>query len=191
MALVRVPEENRALSDPEEVTKYLANNGIAYEHWSPSHPVASDAPAEEILAAYAPEIEKLKTQGGYSTADVIDVKPDTPGLEAMLTKFNREHFHDEDEVRFIIHGRGLFHIHPRQAPVCAIEVEACDLIRVPRGMWHWFDLCTDRRIRAIRLFQNASGWTPFYTESGADRKFQPVCMGPAYFPPQIAVASPL
>ena len=81
----------------------------------------------------------------------------------MLNKFNAEHWHDEDEVRFIVEGRGLFHIHPPDGPVFAIEVEAGDLIRVPRGTHHWFDLCADRRIRAIRLFQDPSGWTPHYT----------------------------
>ncbi len=187
MALVRIPEENRTLSDPQEVVAYLSAIGIDCERWEPAHPVTADAPSQEILEAYAPEIEKLKTQGGYATADVIDVKPETPGLEAMLAKFNREHFHDEDEVRFIIEGRGLFYIHPRHGPVCAIEVEAGDLIRVPRGTWHWFDLCRDRRIRAIRLFQDTSGWTPHYTSSGVDKNFQPVCMGPAYFPPRIAL----
>lgn len=189
MALVRLPEENHTVSGSVEVARYLALIGITYERWEPAHPVAADAPAEEILAAYAPEIEKLKAQGGYATADVIDVRPETPGLEAMLAKFNREHFHDEDEVRFIIEGRGLFHIHPRQGAVCAIEVEAGDLIRVPRGTWHWFDLCSERRIRAIRLFQKTSGWTPHYTESGVDRNFQPVCLGPTYFPPRVSTHS--
>lgn len=184
MATGRIPDENRTLSDPDEVTKYLASVGIDYERWNPSHRVGPDAPPEEILAAYAPEIEKLKTQGGYATADVIDVKPQSPGLEAMLAKFNREHWHDEDEVRFIVHGRGLFHIRPRQGPVIAVEVEAGDLIRVPRGTWHWFDLCADREIRAIRLFQNTSGWTPRYTDSGVDKNYEPVCLGPAYLPPQ-------
>src|SRR5439155_14277874 len=117
MALVRIPEESRSISDAGAVTEYLATMGIEYERWEPSRPVAAEAPAEEILAAYAPEIEKLKAQGGYTTADVIDVKPTTPGLEGMLAKFNREHWHDEDEVRFIIQGRGLFHIHPRRGPV--------------------------------------------------------------------------
>ncbi len=184
MAVVRIPEENRTLRDPEAITQYLASMGIDYERWNPSHPVARDTPAQEILAAYAPEIEKLKGQGGYATADVIDVKPQTPGLEAMLAKFNREHWHDEDEVRFIIQGRGLFHIRPRQGRVCAIEVEAGDLIRVPRGTWHWFDLCAEREIRAIRLFQNTSGWAPHYTDSGVDQNYQPVCLGPADIAPQ-------
>ena len=107
---------------------------------------------------------RLKARGGYVTADVIDVTADTPNLDTMLAKFNREHWHDEDEVRFIIAGRGLFHIHPNEGPVFVIEVEPGDLIRVPRGTKHWFDLCAERRIRAIRLFQDQSGWTPRYTD---------------------------
>lgn len=184
MAVVRVPDENRTVTDGAEVTAYLAGIGIDYERWDPAHVVAADAPAEQVLAAYAPEIARLKQRGGYVTADVIDVFPQTQGLEAMLNKFNREHWHDEDEVRFIIEGRGLFHIHPQDKPVVAIEVEAGDLIRVPRGTHHWFDLCPDRRIRAIRLFQDPSGWTPRYTDSGVDRNYQPTCFGPTYIPRQ-------
>jgi len=63
-------------------------------------------------------------------------------------------------------------------------VEAGDLLRVPRGTWHWFNLCQEKRIRAIRLFQATSGWTPHYTESGADRGFEPVCFGPSYIAPR-------
>lgn len=106
--------------------------------------------------------------------------PQTPGLEAMLAKFNREHWHDEDEVRFIVRGRGLFHIHPKGRPVIAVEVTPGDLIRVPRGTNHWFNLCGDRDIRAIRLFQDAAGWTPHYTSSGIDAGYEPVCFGPVY-----------
>ena len=188
MATIRIPSQNRTLTEPAAVREYLAGIGIDHEHWEPSHPVAANAPAEEVLAAYSSEIERLKAQGGYVTADVIDVHAQTPGLEAMLNKFNSEHWHDEDEVRFIIEGRGLFHIHPRNAPVIAIEVEAGDLLRVPRGTWHWFDLCPDRRIRAIRLFQNSAGWTPHYTQSGVDKNYQPVCLGPAYIPRQTTLS---
>ena len=177
MALVTIVNENRTLRTPEEIVANLAGHGIDYERWTPEHPVAPDAPAEEILAAYSREIEQLKTRGGYVTADVIDVSPNTPGLEAMLAKFNREHWHDEDEVRFIIEGHGLFHIHAKSGAVLAIEVEAGDLIRVPRGTLHWFNLCADRRIRAIRLFQDTAGWTPNYTESRVDEGFMPVCFG--------------
>jgi len=183
MALVKIPAEQRTLSDPEAIAAYLADRGIDYERWTCDPPVAAAAPASEVLAAYATKIDVLKAAGGYVTADVIDVTSATPGLEGMLARFNSEHWHDEDEVRLIVEGRGLFHIHPPELPVFAIEVEAGDLIRVPKGTHHWFDLCADRRIRAIRLFQDTSGWTPHYTHSGVDRGFQPVCFGPAYVAP--------
>ena len=182
MAIVTIPDENRTLRDIEAITGYLSGIGIDYERWEPSHPLPSDATHEQILAAYAAEIERLKARGGYVTSDVIDVNPRTPGLDEMLARFNREHWHDEDEVRFIIHGRGLFHIRPRQGSVIAIEVEPGDLIRVPRGTWHWFNLCSDREVRAIRLFQDPAGWTPQYTESRVDSNYQPVCLGASYFP---------
>ena len=182
MAIVTIADENRTINDPREIADYLAGIGIDYERWDASREVASDAAAEEILAAYSEEIERLKARGGYVTADVIDVSAETPNLELMLAKFNREHWHDEDEVRFIIRGRGLFHIHPAGASVVAIEVEAGDLIRVPRGTHHWFNLCADREIRAIRLFQDPSGWAPNYTGSNLDAGYQPVCLGPTYIP---------
>ena len=189
MALVTIPEENRTLTDMAEITAYLATIGIDYEHWKSDVDVDPGASAEQVLAAYAPQIDKLKARGGYVTADVIDVYPHTPGLEPMLSKFNIEHTHDEDEVRFVVAGRGIFHIHARGGPVVGIEVTAGDLIRVPRGTLHWFNLCSDRRIRAIRLFQDMTGWTPHYTDSGIDRKYQPVCLGPAYINPSVKDAS--
>jgi 1,2-dihydroxy-3-keto-5-methylthiopentene dioxygenase len=187
MAVLRIPDQQRSLHEQNEIRDYLAGIGIEYERWPIADGVACEASAEQILSWYGPQIENLKRRGGYVTADVIDVNSDTPGLDAMLSKFNIEHRHDEDEVRYIVAGRGLFHIHPSEGPVVALEVEAGDLIRVPRGTLHWFDLCGDRRIRAIRLFQDISGWTPHYTSSGVDRKYQPVCWGPRYIPPRAAV----
>ncbi len=188
MAIVTIPDENRTLEDREAITGYLADIGIDYERWDSSRLFAPNAPTQEVLAAYSDEIEVLKARGGYVTADVIDVNSQTPGLEAMLAKFNREHWHDEDEVRFIIHGRGVFHIRPREGSVVAIEVEAGDLIRVPRGTWHWFNLCETREIRAIRLFQDPAGWAPNYTETGVDGNYQPVCFGASYLPAQSSVS---
>jgi 1,2-dihydroxy-3-keto-5-methylthiopentene dioxygenase len=182
MARLRIPDENREISDPDEIRAALAPYGIRYEKWEVEGRVGQDAASEEILAAYAPEIERLKAQGGFVTADVINVNPQTPNLDAMLAKFSKEHTHSEDEVRFTVKGSGVFHINPVNGPVIAIQVESGDLINVPRGMQHWFDLCNDRTIRCIRLFEDAAGWTPHYVESGVHEDYTPVCLGPNYVP---------
>ncbi|MBK9120667.1 MAG: cupin domain-containing protein [Phycisphaerales bacterium] len=183
MAAVYIPAQNRTLDAAVEIQAFLAPLGLTYERWPVQEKCSPDAPAEEILAAYAPEIATLKERGGYVTADVIDIKPELPGLDALLAKFSREHRHTEDEVRFIVKGRGLFHLHPEGHDVFSITVESGDLLTVPAGMRHWFDLCVDRTIRAIRLFQDPAGWTPFYEEQGLHNNFEPVCWGPSYLPP--------
>ena len=183
MAIVTYTESGRVLHDPEDIADALAAEGIWYRRFEASDQLPNAAADGQILDAYREPIEKLMAEGGYVTADVINVKPETPGLDGMLSRFNKEHYHDEDEVRFIVHGRGLFHIHPPAGEVFSIEVVKGDMIRVPRGTHHWFDLCSDRTIRAIRLFQDQSGWTPHYTGSGVDGRFQPLCFGPRYLPP--------
>jgi 1,2-dihydroxy-3-keto-5-methylthiopentene dioxygenase len=177
------------VTDPAAVSAFLTAHGITYQRWVSPRDIPPGASADTVLQAYADKIDQLKAAGGYTAADVIDVTAATPNLDAMLARFSREHSHDEDEVRFILEGRGLFHISPKTGPVFAIEVEAGDLISVPRGTRHWFDLCADRRIRAIRLFQDPTGWTPLYTESGVDANFQPVCFGGAYIPREASRSS--
>lgn len=180
MARIRIQDENREITDVQEMSDYLKPHGIWFERWDVEGRIGPDATNEEILEAYEPEINRLKEMGNFVTADVINVKSDTPGLEDLLNKFNKEHTHSEDEVRFTVKGGGVFHIHPENGPVFAIQVESGDLINVPEGTKHWFDLCDDRNIRCIRLFQDQSGWTPQYMDDGVHENYMPVCMGPSY-----------
>jgi 1,2-dihydroxy-3-keto-5-methylthiopentene dioxygenase len=179
MAVLRFPPENDVIEDEHEIRVRLGALGIEYELWDLSR-VPADAPASAVLTAYGAEIDEMKRRGGYVTADVIDVNPETPNLDAMLARFDKEHTHSEDEVRFILAGRGIFFLH-LGAKVVSVEVGPGDMLRVPRGTTHWFTLCADRRIRAVRWFQQTAGWTPEYTSSGVDAGYQPLCFGPAYF----------
>lgn len=188
MACVTLSSQGREIREPEAIQAFLRSKGIQFEQWPLADRCDPDASNEEILAAYAPEIERLKAAGGYVTADVINVTPETPGLQAMLDRFNKEHTHSEDEVRFIVKGRGVFHIHPADGEVFGLQLDAGDWINVPAGTRHWFDLCEDRTIRAIRLFQDKSGWSPHYIENGVHEGYQPVCWGPRYLP---SAGSPL
>jgi 1,2-dihydroxy-3-keto-5-methylthiopentene dioxygenase len=183
MAVLRFPNENRTIESEPEIRAELGALGIDYERWDLSR-VGADSSADAVLAAYASEIDEMKQRGGYRTADVIDVNPSTPGLDTMLAKFDKEHTHSEDEVRFILAGRGVFFLN-LAGNVVSVEVHPGDMLRVPRGTTHWFTLCEDRRIRAIRWFQDTTGWTPHYTASGVDQGYQPLCFGPAYLGPRV------
>ena len=180
MASISIPDENREITDVAEIREFLAPFGIWYEKWDVDGRIGPDATNEEILEAYKPEIDRLKEKGGFVTADVINVTPTTEGLEAMLNKFNKEHTHDEDEVRFTVKGSGVFHVHPENGPVFGITVESGDLVNVPRGTQHWFNLCDDKTIRCIRLFEDPGGWTPHYIDESIHQNYAPICLGPRY-----------
>jgi 1,2-dihydroxy-3-keto-5-methylthiopentene dioxygenase len=180
LAVLKLIDENRTIADTEGVRRYLAGVGIGYECWDLAPGIGNESTAEAILLAYDRQIERVKREGGYTKVDVVDVKASAPGLDAMLAKFSAEHWHDEDEVRFTLYGRGLYHVHPRSGSVVALEVRPGDMIRVPHGTLHWFDLCGEREIKAIRFFQDPAGWKPYYTESALEKQYQPLCFGPSY-----------
>lgn len=193
MAVLTIPSgtpalPERLIDDEAEIRATLAPLGVDYERWDLSNlpeGAAESAPAESVFAAFAEPIAEMKGRGGYTTVDVIDVNPQTPGLDTMLARFDKEHTHSEDEVRFILAGRGIFFFHVGDQ-VASLEVAAGDMIRVPTGTTHWFTLCTEKRIRAVRWFQDTVGWTPQYTGSGIDQMFQPLCFGPAYIGPRVS-----
>ena len=78
MAAINIPDENRTITDVEEIRAFLAPFGIWYENWPVEGRVDTDATPEEILEAYADEVARIKEQGGFVTADVISVSPETP-----------------------------------------------------------------------------------------------------------------
>jgi 1,2-dihydroxy-3-keto-5-methylthiopentene dioxygenase len=178
MAVLRFPDTNAIFENEAAIRAELAGLGIEYERWNLDR-VPADSSADLVLDAYRDEIDEMKRRGGYVTADVIDVTPETPNLDAMLARFDKEHTHSEDEVRFILAGKGIFFLHIG-GRVASVEVHPGDMLRVPKGTTHWFTLCEDKRIRAVRWFQETTGWAPAYTGSGVDAGYQPLCFGPAY-----------
>lgn len=182
MAVLTIPAQNKSLTNSDEIRSFLADFGIWYENMASSLTrLDSEASRQEadILETLAPEIEKLKERGSFVTADLIDLHPDTQGLDEMLAKFSKEHTHSEDEVRFCISGRGIFHINPQDSDVFCIELEAGDLINVPAGTRHWFNLCREKTMRVIRLFQDKTGWTPYYADDRIDEQYEPLCFSEA------------
>ena len=70
----------------------------------------------------------------------------------MRRKFLDLHTHAEDEVLLTRYERG-------------------DLISVPAGTRHWFDMGSAPRFCALRWFNNSEGWVAKFTGSEISQSF--------------------
>ena len=143
----------------------------AYPLEAPSQPVAAeDLTARGILswtvsadeAARAEFIERIKREHGYVDQDFVALLPDTPNLDTICAKFDKEHYHTEDEVRFVVEGEGIFDVRDGADHWIRIEVQEGDMIVIPANTYHRFYLTDQKRIRCMRLFANHDGWAPLY-----------------------------
>lgn len=169
---------------PAEIESFLAGIGVEYQRWTRVNPIPAFSSAEEILKTYEPELESYKSRKNFSPYEVVDLTPETPEIESMLAEFKREHWHNSDEARFILAGRGVCYLHPSGRGVITVELEPGDLISVGPGIRHWFELCAEKWFRAIQFSSETQ--EAEYTGSGIDAEFEPVCMGPAYFTSRMA-----
>lgn len=172
MATIEIPDENRTITDVTEIRNFLAARGILYDQWESNVEFGPDADQDTVLAAYGHVLQPYMKENGYGTADVLNIFPDFPNLEAARKKFLSEHTHTEDEVRFFVEGKGYFWFNLEDGtPVFNVLCEAGDLISVPANTKHWFDMGASPNVKAIRVFTDMSGWVPHYTESGVDEAY--------------------
>ena len=117
------------------------------------------------LAGSEAAIERIKRERGYVDQDEVSLSSQTPNLDAICAKFDKEHYHTLDEVRFVVEGAGIFDVRDGADQWVRIEVEAGDLIIIPARAYHRFYLTDAKNIRCARLFLNHDGWAPLYREA--------------------------
>lgn len=170
MAVVTVERPKQILHDSPEMTTFLGRHGIAIERWPiPSsleklrgQATLSDAEKGHVLQAFQPYIERERMQRGYIQSDMVVLNPSTPNLQQLLAKFDKTHYHDDEEIRFIVDGEGIFGFEAKGAAPFSVLLTAGDYLIVPAKIEHWFTLTDSRSIKAIRLFKDMSGWAPHY-----------------------------
>lgn len=149
-------------SDRAEIARILGGAGVLFEQWDANAPLSAESDQDAILAAYGSDIDRLKKQYGYTTVDVIRVGASTPNIPALREKFLNEHTHSEDEVRFFVGGAAAFYLRIKGKVYQTICTRG-DLISVPAGTTHWFDMGPSPEFAAIRLFVNPEGWVANFT----------------------------
>ncbi|SDL41212.1 1,2-dihydroxy-3-keto-5-methylthiopentene dioxygenase [Modicisalibacter muralis] len=156
--------------DGERIAAELSAHGVRFERWATPAALDTDADQDAVLAAYADDVARLKAESGFATADVIGLTPDHPDREVLRRKFLDEHRHSEDEVRFFVRGEGIFYLH-LGTRVYVIGCATGDLMSVPAGTPHWFDMGPAPDFTAIRLFTNTEGWVANMTGSPIASRF--------------------
>lgn len=176
MSRLRIFEEHaphaplQVIEAHSEIAAALRPLCVDFERWTPTHPVQPGDAPEAIMAAYRSDIDRLMFTRGFKSVDVVSIAPNNPNREAMRAKFLDEHAHKEDEVRFFVAGSGQFNLHA-DGKVYEIICEAGDLISVPDGATHWFDMGPEPSFVAIRFFTAADGWVGYFTGSDIALKF--------------------
>lgn len=176
MSQLRIFDEHRPAAplavhgEHTDIARTLAAAGVRFERWAATAPVAPGASQDAVIAAYRTDIDRLMREEGYQSVDVISLAPDHPDRAALRQKFLAEHTHSEDEVRFFVAGAGQFTLHLGDK-VYDVLCEAGDLIGVPDGTRHWFDMSEAPYFVAIRLFTNKDGWVANYTGSDIAQGF--------------------
>jgi 1,2-dihydroxy-3-keto-5-methylthiopentene dioxygenase len=149
-------------ADEGRIRDALARINVRFERWAALQALASTDQDVDILAAYQPEIQRLERSHAYQAVDVMRCLPDHPQREQLRAKFLAEHTHDDDEVRFFVEGAGMFYLHA-EARVHMVLCERNDLLSVPAGMRHWFDMGPEPHFTVIRLFTAPEGWVARFT----------------------------
>jgi 1,2-dihydroxy-3-keto-5-methylthiopentene dioxygenase len=154
----------------------LTKRGIVFDRWPTLPRLDTATPITEILTDYHDYLAKINADGRYKHIDVIRLQPDDSDptwsgmAKAAREKFLSEHRHAEDEVRFFVSGRGCFYLH-LEPEIVAVVCEGGDLLSVPSGTRHWFDMGVRPDFVAIRLFEELDGWIGDFTGDPIGERF--------------------
>ena len=149
--------------DVAAVAAALGRVGVRFERWHADRPLPRDANDRDVLALYAADIERLMRENAYQSVDIARCRPDNPQKAQMRAKFLNEHTHDEDEVRLFVEGAAMFYLRLGDK-VYMTQCERNDLISVPAGTRHWFDMGPAPNFTAIRMFTTPDGWVARFTD---------------------------
>lgn len=156
------PGSVAVVTDRDQIYATLGGHGIRLEQVRVDG-VADPSTNPHILEMmYEALIDRFVLGGDFGAFDFIGVDDDHPAKHELRDMFLEEHTHHEDEARLFLHGTGLFAFHV-EASVYLLLCGTGQFIRVPAGMRHWFDMGPRPDFTALRLFNNADGWIPYYT----------------------------
>jgi len=146
------PDQRLAHSyDPERLVSTETLESLGVHYWQ--------VPTEN----WEPKIDAIAAERSYKNRDIINVTKAGLGdlYETKIKSFFEEHLHEDEEIRYILDGRGYFDVRElRTDDWIRIRVEPGDLLVLPAGIYHRFTLDDTNAIKALRLFKDEPKWIP-------------------------------
>lgn len=174
MAILRL-EDGTTYTELGDIEGELAPLNVQLHRWSVGdnpeihallrQDALNDEEKEQVLQALDGYFEQLKASADYQSRDLVVLHPEVPNLDALLSKFNRCHYHTDDEVRYIIAGEAVFGFVRPDGSQVEVTVQPEEYINVPANTEHWFYLTPLKRVKAVRYFTTTEGWVPEYTDT--------------------------
>ncbi|MBU2785845.1 cupin domain-containing protein [Acidithiobacillus ferriphilus] len=173
MATLQYAESARRITDAAQIVTILAPLGITLQTIPVTGGCAAallaqpqlDAEAQvALLTALDDVFQRLQREKGYQERDLVVLYPEHPQLPELNARFHRMHTHDDEEVRYIVDGEGVFGFVLEDGAQVELTVQAGDYVHIPADVEHWFRLNDAQRIKAVRYFSARGGWTPHYTD---------------------------
>ena len=156
-------QDGRRVNDPAEAATIIGALGLTVSRFAHPLPIELEPVlerqrldswrAEVILSELSPHLPS-----GHMGRDVVALFPFSDGLDAIQANFRRIHVHEDDEIRLILAGEGVFGFILPQGEQVELTVTSGDLLGVPAGTEHWFRLTESRTLVAVRLFNANRGW---------------------------------
>ncbi|VAW89870.1 1,2-dihydroxy-3-keto-5-methylthiopentene dioxygenase [hydrothermal vent metagenome] len=160
----------QVINDPLQICAELGRSSVLFEQWQVGQPLVADASEAQVIAAYQRDVDRLMKKNNSRVVDLVSIGPDHPKRGELRSQFLGEHTHSDFEARFFVEGRGLFYLHIK-GQVYGLMCEAGDLISVPKGIPHWFDMGELPDFKCIRLFSDPADWVAEYTDSSIAASF--------------------
>ncbi len=143
------------LFDPDAITALLGAKDILWEKVATMPPSIDDA--QSAIELNQPCVDALSARFSCHHTDIVHVNQHTSRPRVL-----QEHSHADGEIRLFIEGSATF-LFPFDTQIIALTMEAGELIFIPGGQKHGFDMGKAPFYTAIRFFKYASGWQAKYT----------------------------
>lgn len=130
-----------------------------------------------VIYRYVDTIEDLEAvakERDYKNRDQIQLNLDSFGgdeaaYNRKMAQFYKEHYHEDEEIRYIVDGEGYFDVRDTADRWVRAKLEKNDLLILPAGIYHRFTLLSRKKnVTAMRLFKDEPKWEAINRDEARD-----------------------